>query len=354
MDTVARYLARQGHDVTVLSTLPAGGSAPVNGTVRHLLRRPLWTPAMGVARVQPEHMFGISTYLDLQTLWADAVHSFFYTDSLAASLARKKKKGWRTVLQLHGIAIPGVSCRRFPPEAWLLRRAIEETNEFVVCSAFIAGLFAHYYGREPKVIFPPLEIEAWPIKEGPVDERPSVLAVGDFNVPRKGARVLMKAFGLFKQREPDAVLRFSGRLSPALAASLLATLPERERESVELLGVGEPGDLPELYQQASLLVLPAMWEPSGMVMLEALASGTPVVATNHGGLPEFLTPEVSVLFEPQCEGEETNNYEGLAEAMRTALKLSRQPGVRQRCRRRAEEFSTAVIGPVLEKVYAER
>jgi glycosyltransferase involved in cell wall biosynthesis len=353
MDTFARYLVRHGHDVTVLSTLPAGGIAPVNGTVRHVLRRPLWTPAMGVARVRPEHMFGVSTYLDLQTLAADVVHSFFYTDSLAASLKRKKK-GWRTVLHLNGIAIPGVSCRRFPPEAWLLRRAIDEANEFVVCSAFIAGLCAHYYGREPKVIFTPIEIEAWPIKEGPTDERPSILAAGDFDLPRKGARVLMKAFGLFKRKEPDAVLRFTGRLSPAVAGPLLATLPECDRESVELLGVGQAGDLPKLYQQASMLVLPAMWEPSGTVMLEAMASGTPVVATNHGGLPEYLTPEVSVLFEPEGEGEETNNYEGLAEAMRTALNLSRQPGVRERCRRRAKEFSTAVIGPVLENMYAER
>src|ERR1700737_683170 len=79
MDTFARYLVRQGHDVSVLSTLPAGASPPVNGTIRHVLRRSLWTPAMALARMQPEHLFGISTYLDLQALEADVVHSFFYT-----------------------------------------------------------------------------------------------------------------------------------------------------------------------------------------------------------------------------------------------------------------------------------
>src|SRR6266849_3422192 len=242
MDTVARYMVGKGHDVTVLSTLPAGGSAPVNVKVHHLLRRPMWTTAMALAHLQQEHMFGISAYLDLRAPVADVVHSFYYTDSLAASHTRKKK-GWRTVLQLHGIAIPGVSCRRFPPEAWLLRRAIQQTDEFVSCSEFIADLFANYYGRKPRVIFPPLEVEAWPMKEGPADERPSVLAVGDFDVPRKGARVLMKAFRLFKQKEPEAVLRFSGRLSPAVAAPLLGMLTEHERASVELLGVGQPGDL---------------------------------------------------------------------------------------------------------------
>jgi glycosyltransferase involved in cell wall biosynthesis len=358
IDNVARYLALRGHEVTLLSSLPsggclpaAGGCLPAAGSVRQMLRPPMWTPLLGWFRVQPEHMFGLSTYLDLRKLAADVVHSFFYTDSLAASRVRKQKR-WRTVLQLNGIAIPGVSCRRFPPEAWLLRRAIEEADEFVVCSQFIARLAARHFGRVAKVIVPPLEIDAWPLGPGPEDGRPVLLAVGDFDVPRKGVRVLMRAFELFQQEVPDAILRLSGRLSAKTATRLLGTLPERVRTRVELLGLGQPGDLPQLYQQASLLVLPAMWEPSGTVMFEALASGTPVVATNHAGLPEFLSPEVGVLFEPETEGEETNNAAGLAAAMLAGLSLSRRPGAREQCRLHAGRFSSAAIGPLLEGVYA--
>ena len=351
VDNVGRYLAGRGHEVTLLSTLPAGAKVPESSPVKQLLRRPLWTPMLKRMHVEPEHMFGLSTFLDLKTVAADVVHSFFYTDSLAASRARKKK-GWRTILQLNGLAIPGLSCRRFPPEAWLLRRAIEEANEFVVCSAFVAGLGKQYFGREAKIVPPPIDIEKWPFAEDSGHKQVSLLAVGDFELPRKGLRVLLKAFELFKEREPDAVLQLSGRLSSETAEPLLSALPEGVRESVEILGLGQPADLPRLYQQASLLVLPAMWEASGTVMFEAMASGTPVVATNHAGLPEFLTPGVGTLFDPQSNGEETNNVEGLAEALIAGLALSRRSGVREQCRRHAEKFSLAAIGPVLERIYA--
>ena len=353
IDNLSRYLAARGHQVTLLSTLPKGGSLPVDGAIRQLLRRPWWTPVLSHLRVQPEHMFGLSTYFNARKLQAQVVHSFFYTDSLAASRARREK-GWRTVLQLNGIAIPGISCRRFPPEEWLLRRAIEEADEFLVCSSFIQQLAQRHFGRAAKVMVPPIDIESWGLGHGPLNSLPSLLAVGDFEVPRKGIRVLLRAFERLREHEPEATLRISGRLSPQTASPLLAALSEKTRAAIEFLGLGQPGDLLKLYQEASLLVLPAMWEPSGTVMFEAMACGTPVAVTNHGGLPEFLTPEVGVLFEAQSNGEETDNSEGLVEAMRNGLALSRRPGVRERCRRHAENYSSASIGPRLEEIYAGR
>jgi L-malate glycosyltransferase len=99
-------------------------------------------------------------------------------------------------------------------------------------------------------------------------------------------------------------------------------------------------------------VLPSLGEPSGRVMIEAWASGTPVVASNDGGLPEFVNPEVGVLFDPKGNGQEATNEAGLADAILEGLVLSRTQRIRERCRAHAEQFSYETLGPKYEALYA--
>src|SRR5262249_28105718 len=155
----------------------------------------------------------------------------------------------------------------------------------------------------------------FPMGHGPVDGRPTILSVADFTIPRKGVRVLIDAFCLVKQAVPDARLRLSGNMPEWLQTELLRDIPEPLRRDIEVLGLGKPGGVAELYRQASVMALPSMWEPSGLSLMEAFASGTPMVATNHAGLPEFITREVGVLFDPQTDGQETRNAKGLSEAL---------------------------------------
>ena len=162
----------------------------------------------------------------------------------------------------------------------------------------------------------------------------------------------MDAFRVVKQAVPQAILRLSGNMPEWLQTEVLRDVPEAVRRDIEILGLGKPGDVPELYRQASVMALPAMWEPSGGAMLEAFASGTPVVATRHGGLPEFMTKEVGVLFDPLTADQETRNVQGLADALLEGLDLAQQPGIRERCRAHVQQYSTRSIGPVLEKFYA--
>lgn len=279
------------------------------------------------------------------------MHSFFFTDALAAACARRSRK-YRIVFQMNGIALPGISCRRFPPEAWIWRQALGRVDKRIACSHFIGELLRKFYGHDYHVIYPPVETADFPLGKGPVDGQPTILSVADFTIPRKGIRVLLDAFRLVKQAEPEALLRLSGRMPESLQSEVLRDLPESVSRDIQILGLGKPGDVPELYRQASVMVLPSMWEPSGGAMLEAFASGTPVVATNHGGLPEFMNKDVGVLFDPKTSDQETKNARGLAEALLEGLHLSRTPGIRERCRAHVQQYSTRSIGPVLEKFYA--
>jgi len=351
LDNVARYLVSRGHDVITVSSHPHRGITEVNAAGKRVLNRPYRLPAMEYLHVEETHTF---FFLALRKLWflnPDVVHSFFFTDALAASCARRHRK-YRTIFQMNGIALPGISCRRFPPEAWIWKKALGRVDDRIVCSHFIGELLRRHYGCDYRVIYPPVELDDFNLGPGPADGRPTILAVSDFTVPRKGLRVLINAFRLVKQTVADAILQLSGRLPESLQAEVFREVPELVRRDIRVLGLGKPGDVPELYQRASVMALPSMWEPSGGAMLEAFASGTPVVATDHGGLPEFMRKDVGVLFDPKTDGQETTNARGLAEALLEGLDLARRPGVREDCRAHVQQYSTQHIGPVLEKLYA--
>jgi glycosyltransferase involved in cell wall biosynthesis len=93
-------------------------------------------------------------------------------------------------------------------------------------------------------------------------------------------------------------------------------------------------------------VLPAIDEAFGLVLLESLASGTPVVAARSGACPEVVgTDSVGRLFEPDDE-------EDLARAMREALDLATRDETVQSCRAHASRYDWAAIVERYEVVYA--
>jgi phosphatidylinositol alpha-mannosyltransferase len=132
---------------------------------------------------------------------------------------------------------------------------------------------------------------------------------------------------------------------------LLAAMPTEARSSTRILGVGNVADIPQLYAEAAVTVLPSMWEAFGLVLVESLASGTPVVGTKHGGIPEVIEPGVGVLFDPGTTGLEIPHPENLAAAMEQALELYSDPHLQQRCREAAARFSWTSYGNKLNRVH---
>jgi phosphatidylinositol alpha-mannosyltransferase len=352
---LATYLAGRGHNVTTLSSKPNGDAVEENGdSGRRLLEPATYLPLMSKFRIRSEHTFFITCARALRKLEADVVHSFFYMDALAASVLQNSQK-FQTVYQIHGVGIPGVSCYRWmPPEGWLMSKAAHRAARPYAVSEFIRNQVRQHYGRDIETLWSPVDLSAFPMGDGPPDGDVVILSVANFDLRFKGVRALVKSFHLVKQCIPAARLRLSGHMSPEVQKEVLSSVPETTRLSIEVLGVGKAEDVPGLYREASVTVLPSLGEPSGRVLIESLASGTPVVATNHGGLPEFVTPEVGVLFEAKAELHETMNVEGLAEAILEGLTLSKKSGVRQNCRNHAMKFSYEALGPIYEDIYAGR
>ena len=102
------------------------------------------------------------------------------------------------------------------------------------------------------------------------------------------------------------------------------------------------------YARAQFLVLPSLFEPFGIVLLEAMAAGLPVIASRVGGIPEVVREGVTgMLVEPGNPGT-------LAEGL---LRLGNDEGLRALMARRARErvaaYDWALIVPRILSVYTE-
>jgi glycosyltransferase involved in cell wall biosynthesis len=132
---------------------------------------------------------------------------------------------------------------------------------------------------------------------GQVTENVPILLFTGFLIKRKGVRYLLEALALLP---PDL---------PRYRAVIVGEGPEESalREQVAVLGLGDRVEfvgfqsqaiVSEWMRQARAFVLPSLEEGQGVVLLEALASGTPVVASVVDGIRDVVTPEVGYRVPP--------------------------------------------------------
>ncbi len=88
MDAYARYLTRRGHEVTTLSSRPGAGVVECDDRGRRILHRQRWVPLMSKLRIEATHTFVPDCARSLLAVKPDVVHSYYFTDSLAALLTR--------------------------------------------------------------------------------------------------------------------------------------------------------------------------------------------------------------------------------------------------------------------------
>lgn len=116
---------------------------------------------------------------------------------------------------------------------------------------------------------------------------------------QKNQRLLVKAFAEFRKTHPGHKLVFIGPVTVEdYHRQLLADIEAAGLSDDVLIIPGlRPGDplLPSAYRAAELFVLPTSNEPFGIVILEAWAARTPVVATRVGGIPGFTTDGENIL-----------------------------------------------------------
>jgi glycosyltransferase involved in cell wall biosynthesis len=132
---------------------------------------------------------------------------------------------------------------------------------------------------------------------------PYVLAVATLE-PRKNVARLVEAFELVRAERPELDLVVAGAEVTWAPSPIAGT-------SVRGLGFVPDTELPALYRGASALVYPSLFEGFGIPIVEAMACGTPVVASAHPSMDE-AAGEAAVRVDPESP-------EAIAEGIRRAL-----------------------------------
>lgn len=124
----------------------------------------------------------------------------------------------------------------------------------------------------------------------------------------KGIDLLLKAAKIYQRDDVITLICGDGELFEEM--NLLAK--KLGLKNVVFLGNQPHEVLRKIYNIADVSLIPSRNEAFGLVVIEALACGAPVIGTNQGGIPEIITPEVGMVFEPE-------NYQELAEKIKLIL-----------------------------------
>lgn len=116
----------------------------------------------------------------------------------------------------------------------------------------------------------------------------------------KGVDVLLKAAHIYEKRYGHTVLTIIAG-NGELYSKLNKLKSELKLTNVHFFGHVSQAELVKIYNIADVSVVPSRTEPFGLVAIEALACGTPVIGTNQGGLPDFINEDVGALIPVEDE-----------------------------------------------------
>lgn len=172
--------------------------------------------------------------------------------------------------------------------------------------------------------------------------------VGELS-PRKG---ILEVIKIAKRTKIKLVI--VGRIPPPKQSNDYAFFQqyvkkELNKGNIKYMGEVRPNQLSSYYRKAKAFLFPLQWEePFGLVMVESMACGTPVIAFKRGSVPEVIKDgETGFVVEPFADGEDKPNTRGFIEAIKKIDQISRE-----KCRQRVEKkFSIQKMVADYEKIY---
>ena len=379
---LTRELSRRGLAVDVFTrsqdpTIPCvrkGGLLGPNGRVIHVPagpERPYDKNA--IYDHLPEFVDRVKAFAEREGIHYDVIHSHYWLSGLAA---RKLRESWHIpiVQMFHTLAELKNRVAQSQAEMESQRRIACEGEIMQFADQLIAATtlerddMRQYYGANPAkiaVVPPGVDLQRFhPIPKAeararlgvPADHR-MILFVGRLQ-PIKGVDTLICAAALTLKRQPElrnkvcvAVIGGGPDSDSTQEQGELARLKQLREELgigdlVTFLGSKDQDTLVDYYCAAAMVVVPSHYESFGMVVLEAMACGTPVIASDVGGLSFSVADGFNGYLVPNKDPE--------ALAYRLSL-LLKYDGLRQQlgeqARHWAERYSWANVADEILDVY---
>jgi len=263
----------------------------------------------------------------------DVIHAFFSIPTGIITFLGKKIYGLNYIVSLRGSDVPDYDQYEFNVMHKFLkplnRRIWKNAHSVVVLSKNLAEIASK---TEPKlhykVIYNGIDMSVFrPMNVKKTDECIQLICVSRL-LKRKGIQYLL--YALSKLRYPNLKLLIvgTGNYGEELRR-LTSKLDLSERVSFHNYCKNE--DLPELYNRSDIFVLPSLTESFGLVFLEAMACGLPIIATRTGGIPEIVeNGENGILVEPGEIDELKNALDRLISDKELRQKMSRNNLLRVR------------------------
>jgi glycosyltransferase involved in cell wall biosynthesis len=317
---VSKRLAKKGFDITVLTVRLPGTKASEEfegfkikraNALFVLDKLPPFSPVPPPIALSPVMNSEIRKEMHRNDL-AHIHNRFFYSPEDAKTV---KKTGKRLCITLHNARTQGIS-----PQTDFFGKLYDETSGKAImreCDA-IAAVSRNtlevtapkelveargrviYNGVDTKLFTVPRKSEELEFKEelGINPEKKVVLCVCRL-APQKGLQYLMQGFAIARKRFPDSHLVILGTGSEE---EKLRKLGKQLKLGGDFSLIAEkvPEEkLVRIYQASDAFCLPSLWEPFGIVVVEAMACGKPVIGSAIGGIPEIVSKESGFLVQPK-------------------------------------------------------
>jgi D-inositol-3-phosphate glycosyltransferase len=308
----------------------------------------------------PEFIHNIEEFRQSKARHYDVLHSHYWLSGVAAmQLAHRwdvpHVTMFHTLARLKQLANPNENepALRLEMEQQLIKNAdriiaatVDERTQLIrYCGATANQVEVVPCGVDLK-LFVPLNRLAARKKLGLQQDQPVLLFVGRLD-PFKGPDLFLRAIAMMD--EQAQVVLVGGILAGDTELEQLQALARELgiSERVHFLGARPQKELPEIYNAADVTVVPSYHESFGLVSVESLACGTPVVATRAGGLSTIVRHGATGYLVPRCPGFFAERLDTLLRdhALLEQMRLAARPSVRH--------FSWKSVADQVSSVYQE-